>query len=102
VACRKGPSPHAQHAGQALGNQVLRLCVLRLCVPFPGGGQRAWEAICGEAKGPLCELGWKSLGVLELTALPSIQRDSWVPTLHETDALLVWGGNVLYLSYWMQ
>ena len=40
--------------------------------------------------------------MLELTALPSIQRDSWVPTLQETDALLVWGGNVLYLSYWMQ
>jgi len=70
--------------------------------PSPGGGGKAWEAIRGEAKSPLCELGWKSLGVLELTALLSIQRDSWVPTLKETDALLVWGGNVLYLSYWMQ
>jgi dipeptidase E len=70
--------------------------------PFPGGGGKAWEAICGEAKSPLCELGWKSLGLLELTALPSIQQESWVPTLQETDALLVWGGNVLYLSYWMQ
>jgi dipeptidase E len=70
--------------------------------PFPGGGGRAREAICGEAKSPLCELGWKSLGVLELTALPSIQRESWVPAVQETDALLVWGGNVLYLCYWMQ
>jgi dipeptidase E len=70
--------------------------------PFPGGGQKACQAIRGEVKSPLCELGWNSLGVLELTALPSIQRDSWVPTLQETDALLVWGGNVLYLSYWMQ
>jgi dipeptidase E len=70
--------------------------------PFPGGGRGAWEAIRGEAKSPLCDLGWKSLGLLELTALPSIQRDSWVPTLHETDALLVWGGNVMYLSYWMR
>jgi dipeptidase E len=70
--------------------------------PFPGGGEKAWEAICGKAKSPLCELGWKSLGLLELTALPSIQRESWVPTLEETDALLVWGGNVLYLCYWMQ
>jgi dipeptidase E len=69
--------------------------------PFPGGGGRALEAIRGEAKSPLCELGWKSLGVLELTALPSIQRESWVPTLEETDALLVWGGDVLYLNYWM-
>ena len=47
-------------------------------------------------------LGWKSLELLELTALPSIQRDSWVPTLQETDALLIWGGKVLYLSYWMR
>lgn len=70
--------------------------------PFPGGGGKAWDAISGNAKSPLCELGWKSLGLLELTALPSIQRDSWVPTIQETDALLVWGGNVLYLSYWMR
>jgi dipeptidase E len=27
----------------------------------------AWEAICGKARSPLCGLGWKSLGVLELT-----------------------------------
>ncbi len=70
--------------------------------PFPGGSGMAWEAICGKAPSRLCELGWKSLGVLELTALPSIQQESWVPTLRETDALLVWGGDVLYLSYWMR
>ena len=54
------------------------------------------------AMSPLTGLGWKSLGVLELTALPSIQPESWVPTLRETDALLVWGGNVGYLCYWMR
>lgn len=70
--------------------------------PFPGGGEGAWRAISGSAKSPLCELGWKSLGLLELTALPSIQRESWVPTLQDTDALLVWGGNVLYLCHWMR
>ena len=70
--------------------------------PFPGGGGMAWNAIWGEAKSPLCGLGWKSLGMLELTALPSIQRESWVPTVREIDALLVWGGNVLYLCYWMR
>jgi dipeptidase E len=42
------------------------------------------------------------LGVLELTALPSIQQESWVPMLRETDALLVWGGDVLYLCHWMR
>ena len=70
--------------------------------PFPGGGEQARAAICGESISPMCELGWKSLGVLELTALPSIQRESWVPTLQATDALLVWGGNVLYLCHWMR
>jgi dipeptidase E len=67
--------------------------------PFPGGAGRAWQAIC---KGSLCELGWKSLGVLELTALPSIDEEVWVPIVQETDALLVGGGDVLYLCYWMR
>jgi dipeptidase E len=70
--------------------------------PFPDGAGGAWRAICGKAASPLCEVGWKSLGVLELTALPSIQEESWVPMVRETDALLVWGGDVLYLCYWMR
>lgn len=70
--------------------------------PFPGGPEMAWKAITGNTRSPLCDLGWKSLGVLELTALTTIQRDSWVPALRETDALLVWGGDVLYLRHWMQ
>ena len=47
-------------------------------------------------------MGWKSLGVLELTALPSIDRDVWVATVQEADALLVWGGDPVFLSYWMK
>jgi dipeptidase E len=42
------------------------------------------------------------LGVLELTALTSIQEASWVRMLKETDVLYRWGGDVLYLSYWMR
>jgi dipeptidase E len=70
--------------------------------PFPRGAGMAWQAICGKARSPLCELGWKSLGVLELTALPSIDKRDWVPSVEEADALLVWGGNVLYLCHWMR
>lgn len=70
--------------------------------PFPDGAGGAWRAICGKAPSPLCEVGWKSLGVLELTALPSIREESWVPLVRETDALLVWGGDVLYLCYWLR
>ena len=50
----------------------------------------------------LCEMGWKSLGVLELTALPSIDEKRWLPLVQETDALLVEGGDPLYLCYWMR
>jgi dipeptidase E len=50
----------------------------------------------------MCELGWKSLGVLELTALPSINEELWVPMVRETDVLLVNGGDPLYLCYWMR
>jgi dipeptidase E len=63
----------------------------------------AWRFISGrEPRTPMCELGWKSLGVLELTALPSIDEEQWIPLVQETDVLLVGGGDALYLSHWMQ
>jgi dipeptidase E len=70
--------------------------------PFPGGGRMAMRAVTGTMGGPLAGLPWKSIGILELTALPSIDRDAWVPTVHETDAILVFGGDVLYLIHWMR
>jgi len=60
------------------------------------------RCIRGEPGGSLCGLGWKSLGVLELTAIPSIQSDDWVSLVQEADALLVEGGDALYLSHWMR
>jgi dipeptidase E len=79
-----------------------------LCIPTAGyanlgGAERAWKFITGrEPRTPMCELGWKSLGVLELTALPSIADEAWVPMVRETDVLLVNGGDPLYLCYWMR
>jgi dipeptidase E len=70
--------------------------------PFPNSAVMACRAILGKSPAPLCQLGWKSLGLLELTALPSIDRKAWVASVEEADALLVWGGDVLYLSYWMK
>jgi dipeptidase E len=67
-----------------------------------GGPGSAWRFITGRASTPMCEFGWKSLGVLELTALPSIDEDQWVPLVQETDALLVQGGDALYLCHWMR
>jgi dipeptidase E len=80
-----------------------------LCIPTAmyghpslGPGERVWRFISGQSTEPMCELGWKSLGVLELTALPSIDEDNWVPAVRETDVLLVAGGDALYLSHWMR
>src|SRR6266478_3769989 len=79
------------------------LCIPTAMYSMPGGAGHAWRFISGrEAGTPLCELGWKSLGVLELTALPSIDEELWVPMVRETDALLVGGGDALYLSHWMR
>ena len=69
---------------------------------LPNGADIASRVIRGSLGDPFCELGWKSLGVLELTALPSIKKEHWVRMLQETDALLAGGGDCLYLCYWMQ
>ena len=61
----------------------------------------AWRFIAGQSAEPMCELGWKSLGVLELTALPSVDEERWVSLVQETDVLLASGGDALYLCHWM-
>ena len=78
------------------------LCIPTASYPLRKGAAMAWQLITGRADTPLCELGWKSLGVLELTALCSIDEERWVPVVEETDALLVGGGDPLYLCHWMQ
>src|SRR5688500_10095206 len=58
--------------------------------------EAAWRFISGqEPRTPMAELGWKSIGVLELTALPSIDKDRWVQWVREADVLLVNGGDPL-------
>jgi len=49
----------------------------------------------------LSGLGWASLGVLELTALPTIGAERWVPWVRDADVLLVDGGDATYLAHWM-
>jgi dipeptidase E len=66
------------------------------------GATLAAQVIRGEIGDPFCDAGWKSLGVLELTALPSIPEDYWLPRVQEIDALLVGGGDPLYLCHWMR
>jgi dipeptidase E len=80
-----------------------------LAIPTAGYGHPmvtpdgAWRFISGrEPDTPMTELGWKSVGVLELTALPSLDRERWASWVREADVLLVNGGDALYLAYWMR
>ncbi|HSU01951.1 MAG TPA: Type 1 glutamine amidotransferase-like domain-containing protein [Nocardioides sp.] len=70
--------------------------------PMVGPGERAWQFVSGTAENPMVDLGWRSVGVLELTALPSIDREQWVPVVRAADVLLVAGGDVLYLAHWLR
>ena len=70
--------------------------------PFRGGQFASYRMITGNGPSHLADLGWKSLGVLELSVLPSIEEDAWVPTVREADALLFWGGDPLFLANWMR
>ena len=79
-----------------------------LCIPTAGYGHPmgspagAWRFVAGKASTPMCELGWKSMGLLELTALPSIAKERWMGWVRQADVLLVNGGDALYLCHWMR
>jgi len=78
------------------------LCIPTAAYPMSNGAEMAYRVISGVASTPMTELGWESIGVLELTALPSIDEDVWRPNVEQADALLVSGGDPLFLAYWMQ
>ena len=79
-----------------------------LCIPTasyghaPRGIRGAYRFITGRATTPMLELPWKSLGVLELTALPSLDEERWLPLVREADVLLVDGGDAAYLCHWLR
>lgn len=79
------------------------LCIPTAIYAMRGGMIHAARLIGGrEPRTPMCELGWKSLGVLELTALPSIDRETWMSAIEAADVLLVGGGDPLYLCHWLR
>ena len=79
-----------------------------LCIPTAQWGHpmcgpdSVRRFVVGEAPSLMCGLGWKSVGVLELTALPSIGEERWVPWVREADVLLVDGGEATFLCHWMR
>jgi dipeptidase E len=79
-----------------------------LCVPTAQYGHpmvdptMTWRFVSGTSELPMCGLGWRSVGLLELTALPSIPAERWVPWVREADVLLVGGGDAAYLAHWVR
>jgi dipeptidase E len=79
-----------------------------LCIPTAEYGHpgctpgSAWRFVAGHSPSPMCDLGWSSVGLLELTALPSIGQERWVPWVRGADVLLVDGGDAAYLCHWMK
>lgn len=80
-----------------------------LCIPTAGYGHPrgspagAWRFVSGrEPRCPMVELGWKSMGLLELTALPSISRERWTSWVQGADILLANGGDAVFLAHWMR
>lgn len=70
--------------------------------PYVGPGVKPWGFVSGNEDSQMTQLGWKSVGLLELTALPSIPEERWVPLVRETDVFLAAGGDALYLAHWMR
>lgn len=80
-----------------------------LCVPTAEWGHpmcspySAYSFVAGGGEHrSMTELGWKRLGLLELAALPSLDRERWEPWVREADVLLVDGGDAMYLAHWMR
>ena len=80
-----------------------------LAIPTGGYGSTyghrptgVWKFLSGKSNQPMVELGWKSVGILELSALPSIERDRWVGWVQDADVLLANGGDALYFAHWMR
>ncbi len=70
--------------------------------PWAGPGELVWEFVAGKSEDRMCALEWKSLGLLELTALPSIDEGNWLPKVLAADVLLASGGDSLYLAHWIK
>jgi len=101
----KNPSIHAALL-ELLGKPIAdcnALCIPTASYGHPRGTPAgAWRFVNGRSPCPMVELGWKSVGLLELTALPSMGPSRWVPWVQAADVLLADGGDALYLSHWMR
>lgn len=101
----QNPSIHAALL-EMLGKPIEECHALAIPTALYGhpmaGPPMAYKFVTSTSGNVMLELGWKSMAVLELTALPSMQRDVWVPLVERADVFLVAGGDCAYLAYWMR
>jgi dipeptidase E len=79
-----------------------------LCIPTAQWG----HPMCGpdsvrrfvtdDSPATMTGLGWRSVGLLELTALPTLARERWEPWVRDADVLLVEGGDARFLAHWVR
>jgi dipeptidase E len=69
---------------------------------FRGGMKQARRTIAALDGDDFVGLGWKSVGVFELSALPSIPENVWMPAVEDADVWLVDGGDTMFLAHWMR
>lgn len=71
------------------------ICIPTAIYALPGGPNDSWLMV------RQLDLGWHTYGVLELSALPTLLEEHWLPAVEAADVLIVGGGNTGYLSYWL-
>lgn len=81
--------------------ECVALCVPTALYTMSDGFYRSSRFIQGQGTNPMCELGWKSTGILELSVLPSLGKAFWEPIVNQADVILVNGGDPLFLYTWM-
>jgi len=68
---------------------------------FMGPGL-AYKFVTKTADTPMLGLGWKSMGLLELSVLSTLGKENWAPLVHNADVLLVNGGETMFLAHWLR
>lgn len=64
------------------------------------GVELATNFIQGKDEAPMVGLGWKSVGLLELSVIPALAAETWRPAVEKADVILVNGGDPLFLHHW--
>ena len=78
------------------------LCVPTATYAHPMAGPGAAYRFVSGTSGSMVGLGWASVGLLELAALPSLGRERWEPWVRGADVLLVDGGDATFLAHWVR